>query len=75
MVARPARLFGNDAFKAERREIKSIDKGIDDANRIVFGDIVINRVRQKRRLSPIRSLDDRPIRSSTLARGNRTSVR
>ncbi len=46
MIARAARVFRDDAVEIERREIKRIDKGIDDANRVVFADVIVNRLRQ-----------------------------
>src|SRR5260221_10127394 len=60
MVARAARLFRDDAVETERGEIKRINESIDNANRIVFADVVVNRLRQKYRLRPIRTLDEPP---------------
>ncbi len=47
MIARAARLFGSDAVEAERRQIERIDEGIDHANRIIFADVVVDRLRQE----------------------------
>ena len=47
-------------IEAERGEIQHVDEGIDRANRIVLVDVVVDRIRQQRRLGPIRSLDEPP---------------
>jgi len=58
MVARATRLFRNNAVKAKRSEVECVDEGIDHANRIFLADVVVNRLWQKRRLRPIRALDE-----------------
>ena len=70
MVTGTARLFWNDTVEAERCEIKRIDEGIDYASRVVIANVVVNRLRQERRLRPIRSLDEpsHPLLPHLLAR-------
>ncbi len=76
MVARAAGLFWYDAVEAEPRQIERVDEGIDHANRVLLADVVVNRFRKKRRLRPIRALDEPPHSSPPApARGNRTLVR
>jgi hypothetical protein len=58
MVARAARLFRDDPVEAERCKIERIDEGVDDTNAARLADVVVNRLRQKRRLRPIRTLDE-----------------
>jgi hypothetical protein len=60
MIARAARLFGDDAVEAERRKIEHIDEGVDHTHGIVLADVIVNHLRQKRCLCPIRALDEPP---------------
>jgi hypothetical protein len=67
VIARAPGLFGNDAVEAEPREVEHIDDGVDHPNRVLLSDVILDRVRQQRRLSPIRALDEPPIRPSRKA--------
>lgn len=60
MVARTAGLLRDDTVEAEPRKIKRIDEGVDHTHRVVLADVVVNRLRQKRRLRSIRALDEPP---------------
>jgi hypothetical protein len=46
-----------DTIEPEASQIQRIDEGVDHANRILLVDPVVEAFRQKRRLSPICSLD------------------
>ncbi len=47
-----------DTIEPETAEIERIDEGVDHANRVLLVDPVVEALRQKRRLSPICSLDE-----------------
>lgn len=51
---------GMTPSKSSTVRSSAIDKGIDYANRIAFPDVVVNRLRQKRRMRPIRAFDESP---------------
>ncbi len=54
----PPRCCRLDTVEPEAGEIERINEGIDCANRIVLVDPIVEALRQKRRLSPICSLDE-----------------
>src|SRR5215470_17112345 len=58
MIPRPSHVQRLDRLKAQLLQIKPLDKRINDANRIVFVDPVIEASRQQRKLPPIRPLDE-----------------
>lgn len=60
MVARTACFLRIDAIEAEPRQVEGVDKGIDHTNRVLLADVVVNRIRKKSRLHPIRALDEPP---------------
>ena len=60
VIARATGLFGDDAVEAERREIEHLDEGVDHPNRVLLADVVVDRVRQQRRLPPICAFDEPP---------------
>jgi hypothetical protein len=47
-----------DALEADLRQIQRVDERIDGANRIVLINPIVEALRQKRRLSPIRAFDE-----------------
>ncbi len=57
MIRRPTRRRRLYAGKAESAEIQLVDKGVNNAHRIIFGDIVIERTREQPRLASVFSLD------------------
>ena len=58
MIPRPSHVQRFDRLEAQLLQIKPLDERIDDANRIVFADPVIEASRQQRKLPPIRPLDE-----------------
>ena len=48
MEARPSRRGGLDTIEAETGEIERVDEGINDANRVLLVNPVVEVLRQKR---------------------------
>jgi hypothetical protein len=46
VVGRATRGGGLDTLKAQRPKIKLVNKGFDDTDRVVFGHVVVQRLRQ-----------------------------
>ena len=57
MIAGPPGRLGLD-IEAERSQIQHVDEGVDRAHRILFIDVVVDAVRQKRRLAPVQAFDE-----------------
>lgn len=57
MIRRAARRLRLDPPEAKSAEIKLIDKHVDHANRIVFGDKILQPVWKQRGLATINALD------------------
>ena len=57
VVARPARLSGRGALKAETPEVQLRDKGVETSNRMGGADILIEHVGQEDRLAPVVTSD------------------
>lgn len=50
MIARPSRPSGCMTMKAKRGEVEFIDEEIDDTDKVIFADPVLQTLREKRRL-------------------------
>jgi hypothetical protein len=57
MITRTPRRFRHDALKAEREKVQFVNKHIDDANRIIFSDVVVEIFRKKYALPTILTFD------------------
>ena len=57
MIRRAARCFGSDPIEAQLTQIKFIDKSIDDLDRVVLIDSIVEILCKQRALRPIRALD------------------
>src|ERR687894_218785 len=57
MVARPARRRGCCAREAELAKVERVDKGINDAHRVVGLYEVVQPIRKERRLAPLYTLN------------------
>src|SRR5215212_4866568 len=44
-IARTTRRLRNRADKPKRREVRSVDKGLDEPHRVIGSDIIVNRLR------------------------------
>ena len=58
VIRRPARHGRIGAGKAQRLQIEFFDEGIDRANRVVFGDVVVQALRQQRGLASVFTFDE-----------------
>ena len=56
-VARTPRRFRLDAPETRCREVEPVDKHVDEPNRIVGVDVIVNRLRQQQKLVPSESGD------------------
>ena len=56
-VARPPRRLRFDSREAGARKIEPINEGLDEPNRIVDLDVIVNRLRQQQKLVPSESGD------------------
>jgi hypothetical protein len=57
MVRGTARRFRYNARKAQHRQIQFINEGIDDADRVLFLDVVVQALRQQDQLAPLLALN------------------
>ena len=76
MVGRTTRFSRIDTLEPERSEIEFIDENVNHPNRVFFGDVIIQALRQQRDLRPgltlneplhdrlRRDLDDQKVRQS-----------
>ena len=58
MVTGPARIRGSNGREAEISQVKGVDEGIDDANRIALVRPILQAFWQQRRLPAIDALDE-----------------
>jgi hypothetical protein len=56
-IAGTARHLRRVAFEPGRREIEPVDEGVDEPNRIVGDDIIVDRLRQQQKLRTFKSLN------------------
>ena len=61
MIARPARRCCTG--KSEHRQIQFVEEHIDDPNRAVASDVIVDAVRQEKLLAAIATLDETKHRS------------
>jgi hypothetical protein len=54
-IARPPRRLRFDPREPGARKIQPINKGVDEPNRIVALDVIVNRLRQQQKLVPFES--------------------
>ena len=57
MVRGTAGRFWDNAGKAQHRQIQFVNEGIDDADRVIFPDVVVQAVRQQDELAPVLALN------------------
>ena len=50
MITRPSRPCGRMAIKAKSGKVEFIDEEIDDTDKVIFADPVLQTLREKRRL-------------------------
>lgn len=50
MIARPSRPSGRMTMKAKGGEVEFIDEEINDTDKVIFADLVLQTLRKKRRL-------------------------
>lgn len=58
MIPWPSGARGRVSFKTKPRQIELIDKQIDDANKVLLRDPVVQPLRKKRRLSSANTFDE-----------------
>ena len=57
MIGRATRHLRHNPIKAQRRQIQFINEGIDDADRVIFPDVVVQAIRQQDKLAPVLTLN------------------
>ena len=57
MVRGTAGRFRYNVGKAQLRQIQFINEGIDDTNRVIFPDVLVQAVRQQDQLAPLLALN------------------
>ena len=57
MVRGTAGRFRYNARKTQHRQIQFINEGIDDADRVIFPDVVVQAIRQQDELAPVLALN------------------
>ena len=58
MIRRPARYLRSNPLEPQLTQIKFIDEGINNLNRVVLIDPVVEIVRKQRALRPVRTLNE-----------------
>src|SRR5271166_4463890 len=57
MIGRATRHLRHNSIKAQHRQIQFINEGIDDADRVIFPDAVVQAIRQQDELAPVLALN------------------
>ena len=57
MIGRAPGRLRHNAIKAQRRQIQFVNEGIDDPDRVIFPDVVVQAIRQQDQLAPVLTLD------------------
>jgi hypothetical protein len=57
MIGWAPRYLRHNPSKAQRRQIQFINEGIDDADRVIFPDVVVQAIRQQGELAPVLTLN------------------
>src|SRR5262249_33635051 len=57
MVSWATRQLRHNPIKAQRRQIQFINEGIDDADRVILPDVVVQAIRQQDQLAPVLTLN------------------
>jgi hypothetical protein len=62
VIGRPSRRCRMNTGKAKSTKIKLVDKDFNDPNRVVRGDVIVQRLGQQKRLSAVFTFDETPHR-------------
>ena len=58
MITRPSRPSGRVAMEAQGGKVEFIDEKINDTDKVIFADPVLQTLGKKRRLIPVHALDE-----------------